>query len=144
MASYPQIEYDAADSELYKTNEYSGTDSDLDNTVPVDDTDGYTSDIDLTVKLGCTIDFKFHGSGSTDELVLTMYKRRDDTWTTNNIALKTISIANDGSEDIYSFDISTFDWGAGHFRFALQSSGGTNTFDINVQARFWRMKNSDT
>lgn len=144
MASYPQIEYDVADTELYKTNEYSGTDSDIDNTVPVDDTDGYTSDIDVTEKMGCTIDFKYHASGSTDELILTLYKRREPTWTTNSIALKTITVSNDGSEDIYSFDLSMFDWGPGHYRFAIQSSGGTNTFDIDVEARFWRMKNSDT
>lgn len=144
MESYLQIEYDEDDIELYKTNGFGGTDADLDNTIPVDDTDGYTSDINITIKMGCTVYFKFLASGSVDDLVLTLYKRSDSTWTTNSLPIKTITVPNDGSEDIYSFELDMFDWKPGHYRFSSQSSGGTNTFDIDIEARFWRMKNSDT
>jgi hypothetical protein len=127
--------YDGSDTELYSTNIYGGTDADLDNSTPVDDTDGYTSDIDLTSKIYATIDFKFDASGATDDLVLTLYRRRDSSWDNDEIAIFSITIESDGSEDIFSFLIdSTF--GPGHYRFAMQSSGPADTFDIDVQARY--------
>ncbi len=140
MANYPEYEYDGSDTELYSTGAYSGSDADLDNTAPVDNTDGYTSDIDLTQKIGIVIDFKFSeagGAAGTDDLVLTLYKRRDSTWDGDEIAITSITVPNDGSEDIYSFTIDE-SFGAGYFRFALQSAGATNTFDINVDSRYYR------
>lgn len=138
MASYPEFEYAAADSELYKTNLYSGTDADLDNTAPVDATDGYTSDIDLTQQIGATIDFKFTGSGSTDDLVLTLYRRRDSSWDGDEISIMSKTVSNDGSEDIFSWQLNGNLYGPGHYRFAMQSEGATDTFDIDVEARYWR------
>jgi hypothetical protein len=128
--------YGSSDEELYKTDSYGGTDADLDNTTPVDDTDGYTSDIDLTDNMEATIDFKFDASGATDNLLLTLYKRRDSNWDGNEIAKLSVVVDSDGSEDIFSFDLSpALGWSAGHYRFALQSNGGTDTFDITVQMR---------
>jgi len=137
MANYPQYKYDAADTELYKTNLYSGSDADLDNTAPVSDSDGYTSDIDLTAKTHAVIDFKFDGSGTTDDLVLTLYKRRDSSWVGDEIAVWSMTVPSDGSADIFSMTIDP-SFGPGHYRFALQSSGATDTFDIEVQARYCR------
>ena len=137
MANYPEYEYDAADTELYKTNAYSGTDSDLDNTAPVDATDGYTSDIDLTQKIWAAIDFKFDSSGTTDDLVLTLYKRRDSSWDGDEISVWSATVESDGSEDIYHMTIGP-SFGPGHYRFAMQSSGGTDTFDIDVEVRYGR------
>lgn len=137
MANYPEYEYGGSDTELYKTNLYGGSDADLDNTAPVSDSDGYTSDIDLTQKVGCVIDFKFTGSGSTDDLVLTLYKRRDSSWDGDEMAIGSWTVDNDGSEDIYPFTIDE-SFGPGHYRFAMQSSGGTDTFDIDVEARYYR------
>lgn len=140
MANYPEYEFDAADSELYKTGAYSGTDADLDNTAPVDATDGYTSDIDLTQKTGVVIDFKFVEAGGavgTDDVTLKLFKRRDSTWDNDEISIWEFDIPNDGSEDIFSFTIDE-SFGPGHYRFSLQSSGSTNTFDIDVEARYYR------
>ena len=137
MANYPEYEYDGSDSELYQTNLYGGTDADLDNTVPVNDSDGYTSSIDLTQKTGCVIDFKFDSSGTTDNLILKLFKRRDSSWDGDEIAIDEIEVESDGSEDIYHYSISE-SHGPGYYRFSLQSAGATDTFDIDVQCRFYR------
>ncbi|MDY6888148.1 MAG: hypothetical protein SVV88_11010 [Pseudomonadota bacterium] len=137
MANYPEYEYDGSDSELYQTNLYTGTDADLDNTAPVDATDGYTSDIDLTQKTGCVIDFKFDSSGTTDNLVLKLYRRRDSSWDGDEIAIDSITVTSDGTEDIFSYMINE-SHGPGHYRFSMQSSGATDTFDIDVQCRYYR------
>lgn len=134
MANYPQLSYDTTDTELYKTNAYSGTDADLDNTAPVSDADGYTSTIDLTSKLGVIIDFKFLGTNGTDDLVLKLYRRRNSTWDGDEILIDQKTIDNDGTEDIYSYSINS----PGYYRFSLQSAGGTTTFDIDVECRYWR------
>jgi hypothetical protein len=134
MANYPEYEYAGSDTELYKTNLYTGSDSDLDNTAPVDDTDGYTSNIDLTQNVGAIVDFKFTGSGSTDDLVLKLFRRRDSSWDGDEIAIDTITVSNDGSEDIFSYHLK----GPGHYRFSMQSEGATDTFDIDVEMRTYR------
>jgi hypothetical protein len=138
-SGYPadfQYSYGASDEELYQTDLYGGTDADLDNTTPVDATDGYTSDIDLTTQIYATIDFRFDASGTTDDLVLTLYGRRDSTWDGDEIETSAITVTSDGSEDIYSYELGPHKgYGPGHYRFALQSSGATDTIDIDVQMR---------
>ena len=135
--AFTEYEYDAADSELYQTNLYGGSDADLDNTAPVSDSDGYTSNIDLTQKDYCIIDFKFTGSGATDDLILKLFKRRNSTWDGDEIAIDEVNVANDGSEDIYPYTIGP-SHGPGHYRFSLQSAGATDTFDIDSQCRYSR------
>lgn len=137
MANYPEYEYDGGDVELYKTDLYSGSDSDLDNTAPVDDTDGYTSDIALETKVGAVIDFEFDASGASDDLILKLFKRRDSSWDGDEIAIWSQTVESDGSEDIFSFTIDP-SFGAGHYRFSIQSSAGTDTFDIDVEMRTYR------
>ncbi len=126
--------YAGSDSELYKTDLYSGSDADLDNTAPVDDTDGYTSNIDLTSNIFATIDFKFDASGSTDDLVLKLYRARTSSHDVDEIEVDSIIVSSDGSEDIFSYVIGP-SHGPGHYRFSMQSSGGTDTLDIDVQMR---------
>ena len=123
--------YDTTDRELYKTDSYGGSDADLDTTMR------YTSDIDLTFNTGAVVDFKFDGSGATDDFVLYLYKRRDANWDGDEIAGWSGMISSDGSEDIYHFTIDET-YGAGHFRFGMKSGGGTDTFDIDVEARLYR------
>lgn len=131
-----QYSYGGSDEELYQTNLYGGSDADLDNTIPIDATDGYTSDVDLTTQIYAHIDFKFDASSATDDLILTLYKRRDSSWDNDEIALSAITVTSDNSEDIYSFELGPHKgYGPGHYRFALQSSGATATFDIDVQMR---------
>ncbi len=126
--------YAGADTELYRTNLYSGSDADLDNSAPVDAADGYTSDIDLTSNIFATIDFKFDASGATDDLVLKLFRRNDSTWDNDEIAIDEITVTSDGTEDIFSYAIGP-SHGPGHYRFSLQSGGATDTFDIDVQMR---------
>jgi len=123
--------YSKTDTELYRTNSYGGSDTALDNT------GSFTADIDLTVNIGAAIDFNFDGSGSTDDLILSLYKRRDENWNDGEIALWGITITSDGSEDVYHFTIDN-SYGAGHFRFGMMSSGSTDTFEIDVEMREWR------
>ena len=143
MATFPQYDYDGSDSELYRTNLYGGTDADLDNTAPVSATDGYTSDIDLTTQLGAVIDFLFDSSGTTDDLTLNLFKRRNSSWDGDELSINEIVVPSDGSEDIFHYTIDE-SYGPGHYRFSLQSSGATDTFDINIQMRTYRYENADT
>ncbi len=127
--------YDKTDSELYKTDGYSGDDTD------VDATERFTDNIDLTVNLGANIDIKFTGSGSTDDLVLTLYERRDANWGGSEIAIWNATVSSDGSESIYNFTIDS-SYGAGHYRFGMKSSGATDTFEIDAEMRRWRRTTS--
>jgi hypothetical protein len=126
--------YGGSDEELYQTNLYSGSDADLDNTAPVDDTDGYTSGIDLTSKIFAVIDFKFDASGATDDLILKLFRRNDSSWEGDEIAIDEITVSSDGTEDIFSYVIGP-SHGPGHYRFSMQSGGASDTFDIDVQMR---------
>ncbi len=140
MANYPQLLYDVADTSLYATNLYSGSDADLDNTAPVDDTDGYCETIDLTAKTGINIAFKFTASGSTNELILKLFRSHSGTWDGDEDPIRTINVANDGTETIYSFSLDALQWGAGFYRFSMQSEAANDTFDMNVLARYWRFE----
>ena len=122
--------YAEADTKVYKTDGYGGSDAD------VDGTERFTSDIDLTLKTGAAADFKFDGSGSADDLILALYKRRDANWDGDEIKIWSATVDNDGSEDIYHYTIDP-SYGAGHFRFGMKSSGGTDTFEIDVEMRTW-------
>lgn len=126
--------YAGSDTELYQTNLYGGSDADLDNTAPVDATDGFTSNIDLTSNIFATIDFKFDASGATDNLVLKLFRARTSSHDIDAIAIDEITVSSDGSEDIFSYVIGP-SHGPGHYRFSIQSAGATDTFDIDVQMR---------
>ena len=123
--------YDKADIELYKTNGYGGSDADINNT------ECFTRDIDLTMKIGANIDFSYTGSGSTDDLLLALYRRRDDSWNGSEIALWNTTIDNAGCESTYNLTIDG-SYGAGHYKFGIKSSGSTDTFEIDAEMRQWR------
>ena len=127
--------YDKNDKKLYKTDGYGGSDTD------VDSTERFTENIDLTVNLGANVDIKFTGSGSTDDLALFLYGRRDSSWDGSEIAIWNTNINNDGSESIYNFTIDG-SYGAGHYRFGMKSSGSTDTFEIDAEMRQWRRTTS--
>lgn len=129
--------YDGEDTELYKTDGYSGSDADIDNT------EKFTSDIDLTIQLGAVIDFKFDGTNGTDNITFNLYKRRDSSWDGDEIALSTASDTNDGSEDIYTKTI-TESLGAGHYRFGMVSAGASTTFEMDAEMRTWRLTEGKT
>jgi hypothetical protein len=129
--------YEGSDQELYKTNLYSGTDADLDNTAPVGPTDGFTSDINLEVNEYATIMIKFDGSGSTDNIAVSLFCRTDSTWDGDELAIQALpDIESDGSEDLATIQIGPHrGHGPGHYRLSLQSTGGTDTFDAHVWMR---------
>lgn len=127
--------------DLYKTTLYGGTDALLDNTVPVDDTDGFTSDIEIKdEKTAAKISFRYAAVGSdiVDEPVFTLYNRIDNNiWEGKESSIDTIQRSNDGSEKIYIYTITDWTHGAGYYRFALQSSGGTTEFNAHVTIKCW-------
>jgi len=124
--------YDDSDTNIYKTDGYGGSHTD------VDSTERFTDSIDLTMNTGCQVDFKFDGNNSTDDWTLKIYKRRDSSWTGNEVLWKVaITISNDGTEKIYHYTIPE-DFQAGHYRFGMQSAGSTTTFEMQVDIRQWR------
>jgi len=127
--------YDKIDTELYKTDGYNGSDAD------VDDTERFTRNVDLTVKLNANIDFTFTGSGRIDDLALSLYKRRDANWTGNEVAVWNTTVNNNGLESAYNFTLNGT-YGAGHYKFGMKSSGSTNTFEMDVEMRQWRKTTS--
>lgn len=136
-------DYKTTNVYLYATGNYNVAigqtvaDADLDNTSPVDDTDGYTSVIDLSKRSGCSLAFKFDGNNATDNLSLNLYFSPDNTWTGTEISRHPITVTSDGSEDIYTYILERKAYGAGYYRFSMQSSAGNTTFDVLVKARYW-------
>jgi len=126
--------YDGSDTELYTTNLYAGSDADLDNTAPVDATDGFTATIDGSSKFHTQVEFKFDASGTTDDLVLKLYRSLDSTWDGDEIPIDQVTVSSDGSEDFFIYHIGP-SHGPGYYRFSMQSSGATDTFDIIVNMR---------
>lgn len=120
--------------ELYKTDEFGGSDADLDNTVPVSDVDGYTTDIDLTDEEIAALAFEFLGNNSNDDLILTLFKRIGAAWTGNEILLLSFTVTNAGSRDVFT------DWeigehrgfGPGIYRVGMQSEDTNTTFDMHA------------
>lgn len=121
--------YDDSDTNVYKTDGYSGSHTDIDNT------ERFTDDLDLTVSQGAQVDFKFDGTNGTDDLTIKIYKRRDSSWTGAEIAWKSaLSVSSDGTEDTYHYTIPA-DYGPGHYRFGIASTGATTTFEMQVDYR---------
>lgn len=132
MGIHTSRRWDTANTNIYKTDGYSGIHAD------VDDTERFTDDIDLTVLVGAEIDIKFDGSDVTDDLLFNLYKRLDSSWTGAEIAWKTqITIPSDGSEDIYHYTIPE-NYEPGHYRIGLTSAGSTTTFEVQADYRRWR------
>lgn len=131
MANYPQYSYDGSSTSLYRTNAYSGTDPD------VDATQRFSTDIDLTQKLFAVCELKFDASGTTDDLKVSLYRSLDNSWDGDELEIFAATIDSDGSEDLWPFMIGP-DFGPGHYRFGLKSTGATDTFDIDLNVRFAR------
>lgn len=123
--------YDKTDTELYKTSGYGGSNMD------VDTIERFTNDIDLTVKIGASIDFKFTSSGSTDDIEMFLYKKCNPNWSGSEINIWSAIVDNNGSESIYNYTIDG-SYGAGYYRFGIKSSGTTDTFEIDIEMRQWR------
>ena len=133
MANYPQYSYDGSSTSLYRTDLYSGADPD------VDATRRFSADIDLTQKLFAVCELKFDASGTTDDLKVSLYRRLDSSWDGDELEIFATTIDSDGSEDLWAFTIGP-EFGPGHYRLGLQSSGSTDTFDIDLNARFARFQ----
>ena len=133
MPNYPQYDYDASSTTLYRTNLYSGSDPD------VDATERFTVGIDLTQKLFAICELKFDASGSTDDLKVSLYRSLDDTWDGDELEILSMTIDSDGSEDLWSLTIGP-DFGPGFYRFGLKSSGATDTFDVDFTVRLARFQ----
>jgi hypothetical protein len=131
MSCYPQYVYDASDTPLYRTNAYSGSDPD------VGSTPCFSATLDLTQKLFAVCELKFDASGATDDLKVSLYRSLDGAWDGDELPLLSLVIDSDGSEDLWSMTIGP-DFGPGCYRFALVSTGATDTFDVDLAARYAR------
>lgn len=130
--------YDKSDTELYKSDGYNGEDADVDNT------ERFTQDIDLTVNTGAVVDIIFDGSNDMDDLILNIYRRRDNNWQDVEIPIETpIAVSNDGTEQICNMAIGK-SYGPGFYRIGMKSSDANTTFDIYARARFYRDTRSIT
>jgi hypothetical protein len=133
MASYPQYSYDGSSVNLYRTDLYSGTDPDVGSTRQ------FCADIDLTQKLFAVCELKFDAGGTTDDLHVSLYRRLDGSWDGDELEIFAVTIDSDGSEDLWSFTMGP-DFGPGHYRFGFKSTGSTDTFDLDLNARFARLE----
>jgi hypothetical protein len=133
MANYPQYDYDASNTVLYRTNLYSGSDPD------VDATERFTAGVDLTQKLFAVCELKFLAGGATDDLQLRLYRSLDTSWDGDEIEILSTTIDSDGSEDLWSLTIGP-DFGPGFYRFGLKSAGVTDSFDVDLTARLARFQ----
>lgn len=128
--------FEDTDTLLYKTDLYGGADADIDGT------EKYTADIDLSVWSGASIDFKFTGSDSTDNLLLNIYNSRDGSWAGTEIVWKSqLTVENSGLQSKYHYTIPEA-YQPGYYRFGMMRSGSTTTFDIEVNCRRWRKTES--
>lgn len=133
MANYPQYQYDGSSTNIYRTNAYSGSDADVDSTLR------FTADIDLTQKVFAVCELKLDASGTTDDLKLSLYRSLDNAWDGDELEILSITIDSDGSEDLWSMTLGP-DFGPGHYRFGLKSSGSTDTFEIDFNIRLARFE----
>jgi len=133
MANYPQYQYDGSSTNLYRTNLYSGADPD------VGSTQQFSADIDLTQKLFAVCELKFDASGTTDDLRVSLYRSLDNSWDGDELEVFATTVDSDGSEDLWSFTLGP-DFGPGHYRFGLKSTGATDSFDVDLNARFARFE----
>lgn len=131
MPNYPQYQYDASNTTIYRTNAYSGTDADVDSTLR------FTADVDLTQKIFAVCELKFDASGTTDDLKVSLYRSLDNAWDGDELEILSTTIESDGSEDLWSITLGP-DLGPGHYRFGLKSSGTTDSFDVDCVVRFAR------
>lgn len=138
MADKESYLIDPDDTNIYKTDGYGGSHTDVDNT------ERFTDDIDLSVNTGAVVDFLYDGSDGTDDLVLTLYKRRNSSWAGNEHAWKSaITVDSDGTEKTYSYTIPGL-YDVGHYRFGMKSDGAATTFEIQVDYRARRMTDGIT
>jgi hypothetical protein len=133
MANYPQYQYDGSSTNIYRTNAYSGSDADVDSTLR------FTADIDLTQKVFAVCELKFDASGTTDDLKLSLYRSLDNAWDGDELEILSITIDSDGSEDLWSMTLGP-DFGPGHYRFGLKSSGSSDTFEVDFNIRLARFE----
>ena len=132
MGFHTSYLYDRNDIQLYKTAGYGGSDADI------DDVEHFGANIDLTVNSGAVVDIVFDGSNDMDDLILGIYRRRDDDWQGVERAIGTpIMVSNDGTESIYNLAIGK-SYGPGNYRIGMRSSGTNTTFDILMQTRSYR------
>lgn len=132
MGFHTSYLYDRNDIQLYKTAGYGGSDADI------DDVEHFGANIDLTVNSGAVVDIVFDGSNDMDDLILGIYRRRDDDWQGVERAIGTpIVVSNDGTESIYNLAIGK-SYGPGNYRIGMKSSGTNTTFDVLMQARSYR------
>jgi hypothetical protein len=132
MGFHTSYLYDRNDIQLYKTAGYGGSDAD------VSDVEQFSGNIDLTVDSGTVVDIVFDGSNDMDDLILSIYRRRDDDWQGIERAIGTpIVVSNDGTESIYNLAIGK-SYGPGNYRIEMKSSGTNTVFDVLMQARSYR------
>ena len=130
-------QYESNDVNVYRTDGYNDPDGVAGTDADIDSTERFTDDIDLSGYEVAVIDFKFDASGATDDLTLSLYKRRDSSWDGDEIAIWSAVVPSDGSEDIYNFTI-TKSYGPGHYRFGMVS-GATDTFEMEATLRYARV-----
>ena len=114
---------------VYQTNLYSGGDADVTTIVYTDNIDMVTSGYE-----GAQISVKFDADNATDDLVVTVYAALSSSHDTDEMAVNSFVLDNDGTEMIYTIVVKDL----AHFYLGLARSGTSTTFDIDVSYRAWR------
>ena len=127
----------ASDVELIKTVGYTGSSAVINNTQRFS-----AVTIDLTSYTKFTSDLKHIANGGVDGLYVRIYKRRALPWAATEIFIREILLANTTLTELtqpLEIDTTNPGMGPGIYRFAYESSGGTNTWNIDHQGRYARL-----
>ena len=126
---------------LYKTSgAFGGSDTIISDASPVAEGNGFTRTFNL-------IDFK--GSGiwikcfpvtpliANDNIQLKLYTHWNNLWLENNIEIDTIDITNNGVETTKAYQMHALTHGVGFFKLSVNSTGGSDTFNCQIDQLPW-------
>lgn len=129
---------------MYQTDAYGGGDDDVGATEKFTHASGESIDLlsdfnteDSGISAAGIVKFiEAGGATGTDNFVINLYRRHNNSWTGNELPLRTTTVTNPGvasgdQEQPYEIGIASTD-GPGHYRIGLKSAGSTNTFDVEV------------
>jgi len=142
---------------LYQTDAYGGTDADVSNSEVFTNASGFSIDLlsDFSEKeagISAIVTMKVKetsGSGSTDNFKFHLYRRHDNLWTGNEIAVDAdvydaIPGAGVTIEYPYNVGLDATKGGPGHYRIGMESAGATDDFDVEVSVVVCRLLSQQT
>jgi hypothetical protein len=125
MATIKKVwDYSASGAEIYTTDGYGGSDSDLDGTERFSD----TVNLQASGHEGAQLHLSYDASGTTDDLEVYIYASLDGLSLDNNA----------GAESEWDFFVEKYAF----FQVGMVRSGSTDTFEAKLTYNRWRWDSS--